>query len=189
MAKKFLVPIDLNGLELQNFLVHNLPSAPTGVASKLYYNTADNKLYYYNGTEWVDLTSNLITGVKGNAESSYRTGNVNLTPGNIGAAPTSHASSGTTYGKATNSNYGHTKLSDSTNSSLAAASDGTAATPKAVKDALDAAKAYADGIIAASDAMVFKGTIGTGGTITTLPTTGVKIGDTYRVITVCTYLV
>jgi hypothetical protein len=29
--------------------------------------------------------ANLVTGVKGNAESSYRTGNVNLTPANIGA--------------------------------------------------------------------------------------------------------
>ena len=29
-----------------------------------------------------------VTGVKGNAESSYRTGNVNLTPANIGAVPT-----------------------------------------------------------------------------------------------------
>lgn len=31
-----------------------------------------------------------VTGVKGNAEGSYRTGNVNLTPANIGAAPSSH---------------------------------------------------------------------------------------------------
>jgi len=30
---------------------------------------------------------NTITGIKGNAESSYRTGNVNLTPENIGALP------------------------------------------------------------------------------------------------------
>ncbi len=28
-----------------------------------------------------------VTGVKGNAESSYRTGNVNITPANIGAIP------------------------------------------------------------------------------------------------------
>lgn len=41
--------------------------------------------------------------------------------------------------------------------------------------------------IAASDAMRFKGTIGTGGTVTTLPTTDVLIGDTYRVITAGTY--
>ena len=33
---------------------------------------------------------NTITGVKGNAESSYRTGKVNLTPANIGAAASSH---------------------------------------------------------------------------------------------------
>ena len=31
-----------------------------------------------------------VTGVKGNAESAYRTGNVNLTPANIGAAASNH---------------------------------------------------------------------------------------------------
>ena len=37
-------------------------------------------------------------------------------------------------------------------------------------------------------AMVFKGTIGTGGTAgTTLPTSGVKIGDTYKIVTAGTY--
>ena len=87
-----------------------------------------------------------VSGVKGNSESSYRTGNVNLTAANVGAAPTSHASSSDTYGKGTSSNYGHVKLSDSTSSTTAASSGGTAATPKAVKDALDAAKTYADGM-------------------------------------------
>ena len=38
--------------------------------------------------------ANTITGVKGNAESSYRTGNVNLTPANIGAVPTSRTVNG-----------------------------------------------------------------------------------------------
>lgn len=33
---------------------------------------------------------NTVTGIKGNAESSYRTGNVNLTPANIGAAAANH---------------------------------------------------------------------------------------------------
>lgn len=36
---------------------------------------------------------NTVTGIKGNAESSYRTGNVNLTPANIGAAAASHTHS------------------------------------------------------------------------------------------------
>ena len=39
-----------------------------------------------------------------------------------------------------------------------------------------------------SGAMYFKGTIGTGGTAgTALPTTGVKVGDTYKIITAGTY--
>ena len=41
--------------------------------------------------------------------------------------------------------------------------------------------------IAASDAMVFKGTLGSNGTITAIPTTGVVKGDTYKVITAGTY--
>ncbi len=55
-----------------------------------------------------------------------------------GKAPKSHASTGTSYGIGTGSNYGHVKLSDSTSSTSAAAS-GIAATPKAVKAAYDLA--------------------------------------------------
>lgn len=35
-----------------------------------------------------DLKTSAVTGIKGNAESTYRTGNVNLTPANIGALAT-----------------------------------------------------------------------------------------------------
>lgn len=38
-----------------------------------------------------------------------------------------------------------------------------------------------------SDAMVYRGTLGTGGTITALPTTNIVQGDTYKVITAGTY--
>ncbi|MBR6673437.1 MAG: tail fiber protein, partial [Mailhella sp.] len=59
-----------------------------------------------------------------------------------GKAPKAHASTATTYGIGTSSNYGHVKLSDST-SSTSAASKGIAASPKAVKAAYDkAAAAY-----------------------------------------------
>lgn len=75
--------------------------------------------------------NNSVTGVKGNSESSYRTGNVNLTAANVGAAPTSHASTGTTYGLGNASNYGHVKLSSVTNGT-AGDSGGVAATPLAV---------------------------------------------------------
>lgn len=62
-------------------------------------------------------------------------------------------------------------------------------TPNADTDA--ATKGYVDtkvdSAIQASDAMIFKGTIGTGGTVTQLPTSGYKTGWTYRVVTAGTY--
>lgn len=44
-----------------------------------------------------------VTKVKGNAESSYRSGNVNLTPANIGAAASSHTHTAASIGAATSS--------------------------------------------------------------------------------------
>lgn len=50
----------------------------------------------------------------------------------------------------------------------------------------DAVKAYVDGLLAANDAMIFKGTLGSGGTYTALPTTH-NVGWTIKVITAGTY--
>lgn len=54
-----------------------------------------------------------------------------------GKAPTNHRATGTTYGAATGSYYGHVKLSDAIDSASGAAS-GIAATPAAVKTVADA---------------------------------------------------
>ena len=86
---------------------------------------------------------------------------------------------------ATDTTKGVVLLSDATNGTATAASGVTAATPKAVADALTAAKSYADGLV--TSAMHFKGTIGTDGTPGTLPTSGNKVGDTYRVVSAGTY--
>lgn len=68
--------------------------------------------------------------------------------------------------------------------------DGHAATKKYVDDndatTLQSAKDYADSILGANDAMVFKGTLGTEGTVEALPTT-YETGWTYRVITAGSY--
>lgn len=76
--------------------------------------------FLFNGTNWVVL---------GYEKSTY---------GDVGAPPTNHASTATTYGAGTSANYGHVQLSDST-SSTSGASAGIAATPNAVKAAYDLA--------------------------------------------------
>ena len=64
-------------------------SAATTSAAGLMSSTDKTKL---DGIE-AGAQKNTVTGIKGNAESSYRTGNVNLTPANIGAAAASHTHS------------------------------------------------------------------------------------------------
>lgn len=53
-------------------------------------------------------------------------------------------------------------------------------------DAIQAAKEYADQLLGANDAMVFKGTLGEGGTVEALPTT-YSTGWTYKIVTAGTY--
>lgn len=82
-------------------------------------------------------------------------------------------SSQVSLGKASTSVYGVTKLS------AAADNSNLAATAKSVYDLGETI----NGLLAAADAMIFKGTLGTGGTVTTLPTNNYQAGWTYKVIT------
>ena len=53
---KYLVNLDLSQNELQNAKIQNLATAPsTPVAGQIYFNTASNKYFGYNGAKWVDL--------------------------------------------------------------------------------------------------------------------------------------
>lgn len=141
-----------------------------------------------------------VTGVKGNAETNYRTGNVNLTPANIGAQPAFTDGSATI---ASESNGVVTikagitqsagKIANSTGSNITlgtAAKKGvaTSISSSSTDNDLATAKAVNDAIIALPSPMVFKGSLGTGGTITTLPTaSAANEGYTYKVITAGTY--
>lgn len=276
MSKKFLVPIDLNQLELQNAALQNLGSAPASpVLGQVYFNTVQNKAMVWDGTDWIpwEISAGNVTGVKGNAETSYRTGNVNITPANIGVEAgaevnqnafsnvnaggttlsadsktdtlnitagsnvtvTGTASSDTVTISATDTTYDVVTAGTSTttgglmseadktkldgiatgaevnvqsdwNQTTTTADDyiknkpslGTASaknvdtsiTSGSTSTNLPTTQAVADFVaseIGAVDAMRFKGTIGTGGDVTSLPTSGVKVGDTYRVITAGTY--
>lgn len=105
----------------------NLPSAATLTANRVYQ-------FVYDGTNWeligdLDTNTQTITGVKGNAESSYRTGQVNLTAANIGAIAKNTGVTAVTW--------------DSTNKKLTRTINGTAAdvvTIGTIKTALGLAK-------------------------------------------------
>ena len=76
------------------------------------------------------------TGGSAGSSTAWARGD-HVHPTDTSRAPTDHATSATTYGKGTGTNYGHLKLSDST-SSTSSTTDGIAATPAAVKAVADA---------------------------------------------------
>lgn len=55
-----------------------------GETGKIYVDTSTDLTYRWSGSTYVEISKSILTGVKGDAESTYRVGNVNLTATNIG---------------------------------------------------------------------------------------------------------
>lgn len=71
MAKLFLVPIDLNKLELQNARIQNLSSAPSSpVEGLIYFDTTLHQFGCYQNSTWVYLSTGVTNGVTKSANAS-----------------------------------------------------------------------------------------------------------------------
>lgn len=210
-AKTMLVSLNMNGNEIQNFVVQVLATAPTAAAGKMYFNSTEHTLYYHNGTNWVDLSSvpnsfgevkvgsDIIEADSGSDRIELVAGdNITLTA-DVANDKITITAVDTTYDPATQTTDGLMSaadkvkvdslddaaflgVDDSNDSIDSSSTDSNLPTSKLVYDFVSEA-------IAASDAMIFKGTIGAAAdnpTITALPTT-YKVGWTYRVVTDGTY--
>lgn len=67
MAKKFLVNLDLAKNQILNAAIQNLSSEPSSpVQGQIYYNTGDHRIYFWDGTAWVDMSGDIRDVVGGN---------------------------------------------------------------------------------------------------------------------------
>lgn len=55
MARKVYGSLDISDNQLLNALLQQLPSDPTSLESKIYYNTTAKEIRFHNGTTWVAL--------------------------------------------------------------------------------------------------------------------------------------
>ncbi len=95
MARKFLTPIDLNKLELQNAVIQNLATDPASPAQgQIYYNSVSDLLKVYDGTAWFEVgalsteaVQDIVAGVivaGSGVSSTYNDSSNTLTIANTG---------------------------------------------------------------------------------------------------------
>lgn len=183
----------------------------TASSSSNYTLPAGTYLVYYDGTAYQFNTDGILPGTSSKASTlaTSRTlkigstgkafngsDNVSWSLTEIGAAASSHkhdytdlTGSGTTANQAIVSDGNANGWKLYTLGSAAGKTASTSISSSSTDSQVPTAKAVYTAIttgIKANDAMIFKGTLGTGGTITALPASH-KIGDTYRVITPGSY--
>ena len=179
---KFLVHLNLNGNEIRNVILQNLSSAPeveTGTnIGRMYYDTTEKTPKIFNGTEWVSFSGG-GEFVDTNTTYTFEPHENILENGNIEKYlrwKDSNGKNGDVLIVTVDGAVSDTSTNPIQNKIIKAYVDTTA------ESTLASAKEYADGLV--TKAMNYKGTITNS---SGLPTSNVKIGDTYKVAEAGTY--
>lgn len=121
---KLVYNLDFNQLEAQNMVVQNLVTAPsTPKEGQIYFNTADKKSYMWNGTAWVETTSQGDYTFTNGVELVSGTRNVQAKLGTSSNATLTADSSGLSVSvpNASNSQKGVIEIADDTEAETGAA--------------------------------------------------------------------
>lgn len=140
-----------------------------GTKITIVQNTANDALSLAQTNESeIETTQDTVTSLTSRVVAVEGTANKNKTDIDglqtavDGKAPTNHASTANTYGQGSSTNFGHLKVADS---GSAAASSGTAASPKMVTDQINTLKsALAPTALIAAETVKYSGGISGSGT-------------------------
>lgn len=126
------------------------------------YVANEDSAYQWDGTQWIsifEIVLEVVTSTNDGIMTSAMLAQLDQNTADIlTKAPINHASTTTQYGAGNATNYGHLKLSDAINGSSVRVANGTAATPKAVYDALQQALNAAGSAYTAGDNIQISGT-------------------------------
>lgn len=106
---KFLNDVDINKNQLQNPVIHPSATAPSSPKQgQIYFNTTDNNIYRYDGTQWVTYQNELDTAA---------TSTISIDSGPVAASSNLITSGGVYTAISSVQNAIPTKVSDLTNDS------------------------------------------------------------------------
>ena len=181
MSRKFLTPIDLSTNELQNAVIQNLASDPTGVAGRIYFNTGGS-LKFYDGSAWNTVSTGGGSFTLGSTSISLGStvttvaGMTSITSTTFVGALTGNASTATTLATSRNINgVAFNGSADITITAAAGTLTGTTLNSGITSSSLTSVGTLSS--LATSGDVTIGGNLTVNGTTTTINSTTITVDD------------